>query len=67
LVSSIPNTLATFAAAQEDRTRQVIRKQKEKEKKKRKKLRNKGFWGEILKNGVVGGSKKCGFIRLICF
>jgi hypothetical protein len=30
-------------------------------------LRNKGFLREILKNGVVGGSKKVDFIGLIRF
>jgi len=30
-------------------------------------LRNKGFLREILKNGVVGGTKKRDFIGLICF
>jgi hypothetical protein len=30
-------------------------------------LRNKGFLREILKNGVVGGSKNGDFIGLICF
>ena len=29
--------------------------------------RNKGFLREILKNGVVGDSKKCDFIGLVCF
>jgi len=35
--------------------------------KKDKKSRKQGFLREILKNVVVGGSKKCGFIGLICF
>jgi hypothetical protein len=39
----------------------------EKQGKKRKKLGNKGFLREILKNGVVSGSKKCDFIGHICF
>jgi hypothetical protein len=30
-------------------------------------LRNKGFLGEILKNGVVGGSKNGDFIGLLRF
>ena len=37
------------------------------EQKKRKKLGNKGFLREILKNGVVGGSKNGDFIGLNCF
>jgi hypothetical protein len=40
---------------------------KEKRRKKDKKSRNKGFLTEILKNGVVGGSKKGDFIGLIRF
>jgi hypothetical protein len=35
--------------------------------KKGKKLRNKGFLTVFLKNGVVGGSKKGNFIRLMRF
>jgi hypothetical protein len=38
-----------------------------KEKKSRKIGGNKGVLREILKNGVVGGSKKSDFIGLICF
>jgi hypothetical protein len=38
-----------------------------KDKKSREIGRNRGFWGEILKIGVCGGSKKCDFIGLICF
>jgi len=37
------------------------------EQKKRKKLGNKGFLTVFLKNGVVGGSKKCDFIGLLRF
>jgi hypothetical protein len=49
------------------RRRKKVKGQKEKESKKRKKLRNKGILREILKNGVVGDSKKCDFIGLMCF
>ena len=48
-------------------------KAKEKEGKRRVKKsenrtdRNKGVLTVFLKNGVVGGSKECGFIGLICF
>jgi hypothetical protein len=36
-------------------------------KKREKKVKKQGFLGEILKFGVVGGSKKRDFIGLICF
>ncbi|MCX6704592.1 MAG: hypothetical protein NTZ07_04090, partial [Candidatus Woesebacteria bacterium] len=44
------------------------RKKRTKKDKKGQKIEgNNGFLREILKNGVVGGSKKCDFIGLICF
>jgi hypothetical protein len=42
-------------------------KNKKKRKKKYKKSRKQGVLREILKIGVVGGSKKCDFIGLIRF
>jgi len=47
--------------------RKKVKRQKEKRTKKRKKLRNTGFFDDFLEIGVVGDSKKCDFIGLLCF
>jgi len=49
-----------------DRRRKTEKREKRREKKSENKKKQ-GFLREILKNGVVGDSKKCDFIGLICF
>jgi len=51
----------------EKKRRRKTENRRKRGEKKIKKVENQGFLREILKNGVVGGSKKCDFIGLICF